>query len=122
MKVYIAFSIHGTNAFLVAVREIQPVAPDAKILLIAGRPFQTTVSRRPDHNPALDGLKLLWGSLYRKDSYPDGAYHQPIKCPVKALRLFKLLESEGWTIFNREEFLARHAHRFFKKPTAYEKE
>lgn len=121
MKVYVAFSIHGTLAFLIAVRNIQPVAPEAKVLLIAGRPFTVVPSRRPDYDAEKDGVKLHWGNLYRKTPYADGVY-RPIKCPVKALSLFKLLESEGWTIFNREKFMERHANRFFKKPVAYEKE
>ena len=121
MKVYVAFSIHGTHAFLVAARSIQPVAPEAKVLLIAGRHFNVVPSRRPDHNPEQDGLKLHWGELYRRTPYADGMY-RPIKCPVKALSLFRKLEADGWTIFNREKFMERHANRFFKKPAAYEKE
>jgi hypothetical protein len=121
MKVYVAFSIHGTNAFLVAVRSIQPVASGTEVFLIGSYAFRLATSRRPDHNPAQDGLKLHWGKLYRRTPYADGMY-RPIKCPVKALSLFRKLEADGWTIFNREKFMERHANRFFKKPVAYEKE
>lgn len=59
-------------------------------------------SRRPDYNAKRDGVKLHWDGLIRKR---DNA---PYVSPSMILHRFKELESQGWVIVNRDEFVKTH--------------
>lgn len=97
-KIYISFSIHGTNCFIVAVNEKW----DVKKLTSA---FKIVESRRPKFNLEKDGHKIEWSGLKNKKT------GEPYKSPQMVLKRFSELEKMGFTIINREGFVARH----FKK-------
>lgn len=92
MKVYIAFSIHGTNAFITATTEIK----DVKHL---GHGFTVVKSRRPDYKPE-DGVKLHWEQLLNQKG-------DPLRSPAAVLNRFKELSKYGWTV-DKEAFVKRH--------------
>ena len=94
-KAYIAFSIHGTNKFIVAVKNKINIEK-----LPAG--FNVAKSRRPDYNVTRDGIKLHWDGLLRKSD------NTPYVSPSMILRRFKELETQGWIIVNRDEFVKTH--------------
>lgn len=82
MKFYVAFSIHGTNQFRVAVksaRSIEALGPD----------FRQAVSRRDNYNASRDGVKVHWNKLIRKDGTPLES-----KCWVS--KRFNQLVALGW--------------------------
>ena len=87
-KVYIAFSIHETNDFMVATNTLNVgKLPEGFTL---GR------SRRPGYNAATDGVKLNWVGLNRQDGTP----HTDV---VWVKRRFNELERMGWIIVKRLE-------------------
>lgn len=92
MKVYIAFSIAGTNAFITAVNEfnsIQSLSPG----------FSVVNSRRPNYKPE-DGIKLHWDLLLNQNK-------EPLRGPATVLQRFKELSKCGWTV-DKEAFVKRH--------------
>lgn len=95
MKVYIAFSIHGTNCFITATREIASMAELPKGMV-------RVVSRRVNYNPTTD-WKIQWDGLLTKAGVPYRSH-------IKVLQKFNQLEAEGWTI-DKTAFL----NKFFKK-------
>jgi hypothetical protein len=97
MKVYIAFSIHGTNCFIVATREVTLLTP----FITSNPEFSLTDSRRSWADKVLDGYKLNWTKLCKADGTPHTN-------PGWVLRRFKELERSGWTIINREKFVEHH--------------
>jgi hypothetical protein len=100
MKVYIAFSIHGTNCFIVATREVTLLTP-----FLSYNPwFSLAESRRPGVNKVVDGYKLNWTKLCKADGTPHTN-------PGWVLRRFNELERRGWTIVGREKFV----QKFYKK-------
>lgn len=100
MKVYIAFSIHGTNCFIVATREVTLLTP-----FLSYNPwFNLAESRRPGVNKVVDGHKLNWTKLCKADGTPHTN-------PGWVLRRFNELERRGWTIVGREKFV----QKFYKK-------
>ena len=96
-KAYIAFSIHGSNCFIVATRRLIEGAP-----LPSG--FSVVPSRRPDVDVTIDGYKLNWTKLCKADGTPHTN-------PGWVLRRFNELERRGWTIVGREKFV----QKFYKK-------
>ena len=96
-KAYIAFSIHGSNCFIVATRRLIESAP-----LPSG--FGVVQSRRPDVDVTIDGCKLNWTKLCKADGTPHTN-------PGWVLRRFNELERRGWTIVGREKFV----QKFYKK-------
>ena len=94
-KVYISFSVHGTNCFITAVSET--MNPDK---LPEG--FVKVNSRRPKYNHLKDGFKIEWSGLRNKKT------NQPYKSPQMVLKRFSELEQMGFTIINREVFVKRH--------------
>lgn len=83
MKFYLAFSIHGTAKFKVVTKE-------ASNLEALGPGFTIVESRRPNYNPATDGVKVHWDKMKRRDGQPIGSVSQ------MNLR-FKQLREAGWT-------------------------
>lgn len=92
MKFYIAFSIHGTNAFITATTEIN----DLKNL---GSDFTEVKSRRPSYKSE-DGVKLHWEQLLNQKG-------KPLRGPATVLQRFKELSKYGWTV-DKEAFVKRH--------------
>ena len=99
MKVYIAFSIHGTNAFIVATKTLKTVGSIEEL----GPEFTAVNSRRPDYKPE-DGIKLNWSRL---NTVKSG---KPLSHPAFVASRFKELEKDGWTV-DREKFNDYHFAR-----------
>lgn len=95
MKVYIAFSIHGTNAFITASREL----PHDDVSRLGGD-FTVVKSRRPGHDPKKDGVKLEWRALMTAEG-------KPLRSAALVLNRFNKLGQEGWTI-DKSKFVDRH--------------
>ena len=81
MQYYIAFSIHGTNNFRVAIK--QDLSQDELKM------FKVARSRRPDYDPIKDGIKLHWDALNRKDG-------SPIENKGWVTKRFHQLQRMGW--------------------------
>lgn len=94
MKVYIAFSIPGTCAFITANKEVESVES-------LGKEFTIAKSRRPDYKPE-DGIKLHWSMLLTQKK-------DVLKSPAWVIKRFHDLEKQGWTI-NKTQFVKRHYH------------
>lgn len=98
-KFYIAYSIHGTNAFIVATLETKDYNDIASIpngVRVQNLYFTVAKSRMP--NPT--DTKLHWDQL-------NTLKGEPMKSPYHILRRFKILEKAGWTI-NKDAFIKRH--------------
>lgn len=100
-KVYIAYSIAGSNQFIVATKSLtnkafKDIGSDEKT-----SDFSIAKSRRPEYNADTDGIKLHWTALTKKDGSPI------MSAPI-ILRHFKKLEEDGWKIIGRDEFIAHH--------------
>ncbi|BCG50185.1 hypothetical protein [Ralstonia phage RP13] len=96
-NLYIAFSIHGTNKFIVATRTVNDVEYQALITL----GFSVTTSRRPRYNQEKDGIKMHWNKLTTLKG-------DPYRSAPMILSRFKDLENAGWTITGRDEFIKKH--------------
>lgn len=108
-KYYIAFSIAGTNAFIVAGRNDEPerrikslVPPFPEILVFDGDQMQPVPSRMPYPN----GVKLLWPDINTKAGVPR-------RNPGQILNLFRRLKHRGWTV-DESAFVPRHFRGPFK--------
>ncbi len=87
-KYYIAFSIHGTNKFTVATKDIDlSISP---LSLLAQHGFTVAQSRRFKTDPA-DGIKMHWSKLNRKDG-------TPLQDKGWVTRRFKQLVAQGWVL------------------------
>ena len=86
---YIAYSIHGTETFIVATKKMSVVP----------KGFTVKESRRPSYKPE-DGIKLEWKGLCTKAGTP---YVQP----SRVLKAFKDLEEQGWDV-DSKAFIQRH--------------
>lgn len=95
MKVYIAFSIHGTNCFITATKEVASMAELPKDMT-------RVVSRRANYNPSTD-WKVQWNGLLTKEGVPYRSH-------IKVMQKFNELQASGWTV-DKAAFLKR----FFKK-------
>lgn len=100
-KVYIAFSIHGTNTFITATKEldISKLPPGMKVI----------PSRRPGYNPLQKGFKLRWDRLSTKQG-------QPLRSPPMILARFNELQKDGWVI-DKTNFVDRHYASQYRKRT-----
>jgi hypothetical protein len=67
VKTYIAFSIHGTNSFIVATKSFQS-EKKFKDFLEQNKDFKIVVSRRDDYKEEDDGVKLSWTGLLNKET------------------------------------------------------
>lgn len=94
---YIAFSIHGTNAFIIATRELSK--KESTDLLASGE-YKVATSRLA--KPKVPGsVKLTWSGLTNK------ATGQPLKSPPVIIARFKKLEALGWTV-DKIKFVEKH--------------
>jgi len=98
MQYYIAFSVHGTNAFISATSK--------SVDLTSGSGFTIGKSRRgcvATDRPfdSVNETKILWDKL----NYKDG--RGPHINPSHILKLFKRLERMGWKI---HDYKFRHHH------------
>lgn len=99
MKVYIAFSIHGTEQFFVATKEFLSTnmtkveQADAASFSLKGLPglFSKTTSRRPNYRES-DGVKLTWSELNNKKT------KKPYVQLAMVRRKFDLLKAAGWNL------------------------
>lgn len=82
-KVYIAFSIHGTNNFTVVTNTLDVAK------LPAG--FTIARSRRPNYDAKKDGVKLNWSELNKADGTPHTN-------PSWVARRMNQLARMGWTV------------------------
>lgn len=96
-KAYIAFSIHGTCAFIVATKIIEVFGRTIVTKPPSGI-FSKVESRRP--NAAIDDLKLHWDKLNKADGTPHTN-------PSWVIRRFNELEKAGW-IIDRKKFIQRN--------------
>lgn len=92
-RFYVAYSIHGTNSYYVAQRDIK--GDEEYGLAVLGSTFTKVLSRRPNHNPAVDGVKLHWS---RMRTVRD---NQLLVDPHVVEKRFLELERLGWTISHR---------------------
>lgn len=92
IKVYVAFSIHGTNAFITASTTVNKIED-------LGREFTEVRSRRPDYKSE-DGIKLHWNALLTEKK-------QPYKSAAWVLNRFNILQRNGWVV-DKKAFLERH--------------
>lgn len=83
---YIAFSIHGTNKFIVATKRMTESVYD-----LHKQGFVRQPSRRNSYKPS-DGIKLHWDKLTRM---VDG---KPYTNRAWVSRRFKELVAAGWTV------------------------
>jgi len=95
-KLYIAFSIHGTNKFHVAqyntrLRRKNAESQDAFVQRVLGKDFRYVTSRRPNYNEQQDGIKVQWVKLLTKAG-------TEMRSPAWVARRFKELEAMGWKI------------------------
>lgn len=99
MNFYIAFSIHGTNTFIVATTK----ASGSEELQNREGKFVVVSSRRADYDPATHGIKVEWSRL----STLKGT---PLRSPAQVIYMFKRLEKLGWTVDeeSRRRFVAKH--------------
>lgn len=103
-KFYIAFSIHGTNRFSVAVKNTRHKQKKDESLSdfvkrALGDDFDAAESRRPSYNQSTDGIKVTSTKLLTK----TGA---PFKTAKAVIKVFLELCAAGWTIarLNGEDF------------------
>jgi hypothetical protein len=107
VKAYIAFSIHGTNAFITATKTFT-----SKDLMENLDPqFKIVKSRREDYDPVKDGVKLEWSELAVPETITDALGKQtvmrPMRSPMMIVGKFKLLEAQGWKV-DKQAFVKRH--------------
>jgi hypothetical protein len=95
-KAYIAFSIHGTCAFIIATNTVH--SSYGKIITKAPEgEFTIAFSRNPVKT---DDLKLHWSKLMKADGTPHTD-------PRWVIRRFNQLEKAGWKV-DREVFVKKH--------------
>lgn len=92
-KVYIAYSVHGTNCFISANREMSE--PEFQEMIYGGHGYSVAQSRRPGYCKQTDGVKIHLNWL--DDATPD-----------YVLKVFKALKDHGWTVLNQDAFELRH--------------
>lgn len=100
VTMYIAFSIHGTHAFITATRDVAR----SKLADTLAEMYQkgitvSVASRRPSFDSSKE-IKLRWTGLQTKTG-------TPLKSPPLVVQRFKQLEAEGWTV-RRDTFVSRH--------------
>jgi len=92
---YIAFSIHGTNSFIVATRSMTEKEYKEHM---ASRMLFPLTSRLP--KPLPGHTKLGWTRLNTKDG-------TPLRSPPLILSRFSELAKNGWTV-DKEKFVEKH--------------
>ena len=90
MKFYIAFSIHGTNQFTVATRQVDLTSIEHALNYL-GQGFKVIPSRRPGYDSKRDGFKLSWTKLNRADG-------TPLQNKGWVTKRFNELKAQGWTL------------------------
>ena len=93
-KYYIAFSIHGTNCFIVATK-LQHEIKDIKALNMS------EVKSRRSFAKINTDVKLNYEKLNNVNGKPTAS-------KTKVLKIFKELENDGWEIIGRKEFIKKH--------------
>ena len=112
---YIAYSIHGSNAFIIAtktmlessVQDNEVILPDGKICKVV--PSRDFTKKNHESEERRNSIKLHHPNLLTKKG-------EPLRSPPHILRVFKALEKDGWTI-DRSAFIARHRNKYWAKGT-----
>ena len=95
---YIAFSIHGTNRFIVAGLDRRTAFTEEELNRFG---FRQVISRMPT-----DGIKLHWSKLNCQRT------SQPLRCPSRVLTRFRELlglpDQEGIWIVEKTRFIQHH--------------
>lgn len=107
-KYYIAFSIAGTNTFIIAKKEVPGLPLTPKALEAQG--FTIAQSRRPNYNAQRDGIKLHWDKLVSTKT------KKPYTNPSWIIRRFAELQNLGWEVINRPKFTEKNFKRGYKVP------
>ena len=99
MRVYIAYSIEGSEVYTVAWKNI--LAPEELGLAFRFHPVQRMPVHKCDgvravfHNvsryEAVEGRRVIWNRLFTKKG-------RPLRSPALLLKNLKDLEKQGWTI------------------------
>lgn len=90
-SVYVAFSIHGTNCFIYATKEVEKIED-------LGPGFKEVKSRRPDYDRSV-GIKLSFDKL-------NNAKGKPLTNPIAILKVFNDLEKSGWVV-QKQHFIQK---------------
>jgi hypothetical protein len=103
-EVYVAFSIHNTNAFITANKQVdeKPVST----VTIDGLGF--TVGRSRDGKSLRGSTKLLANDL-------NGSTGKPVSNPKEILAFFEKLEGLGWTV-DSKRFKDKHKAKLTPEP------
>lgn len=96
-SLYVAFSIHGTNAFITASRRIPTTELPKTLQDLEAEGFTRVWSR----NPRSIGVKLHWNKLQNKKT------GQPYVSPAHILRRFNELRDLGWGV-TTQKFTFKH--------------
>lgn len=97
---YVAFSIHGTNKFIMAYRETKPLS----------KAFTPVPSRFHTGTVAAATTKYHWSGLAGDFRNNDNAWEAPkLTDPKEVLRAFRRLAKCGWTL-HPEKLLAFKKH------------
>jgi hypothetical protein len=99
VSIYVAFSIHGTNAFITAVKVVPKQDLSKELSALAINNLFAAKSRREDFNKDTE-VKLHWSSLLTQQG-------KPLRNPSIVLHRMRKLAAHGFTL-NETEFLARH--------------
>lgn len=109
---YIAFSVHGSHAFITATKKIMLNVPEsndpsmdpkmrAELENLGKHGFRLTRSRRPGYNSNVE-MKLHWDRLTTQEG-------KPLRSAPIVLQRFKELEALGFVV-NKESFVQKHYH------------
>lgn len=95
MKFYLAYSIHGTNCFVTAKKEMNHikinVGSKAPVEVKIGAFYFTTAKSRRSDYKLEDGIKLHSSRLLTKNG-------QPLKSPAMIVKFFNELAADGWEV------------------------
>lgn len=99
MRVYIAYSIEGSDVYTVAWKNIlapEELGPEFRFFpLHRIPPYRCdgirAIFMNMDRYEAVEGRRVDWNKLYTKRG-------KPLRSPALLLKYLKVLEKEGWTI------------------------
>ena len=120
MRVYIAYSIEGSEVYTVAWKNI--MAPEELGLAFRFHPVQRMPVHKCDgiravfHNviryEAVEGRRVIWNKLFTKKG-------KPLRSPALLLKYLKELENQGWTICKKAILEKYYPRSCSLKPTTH---
>ena len=84
----VAFSIHGTNTFIVATKKLNVAKLPVGFMIVDSRAYEAW------------GVKLHWEELLTRTG-------EPLRSPTHVVARFTKLEAMGWKV-DKAAFLAKH--------------